>query len=219
MSKDLRKSREQRQRILQTVSEIVAKDTLGTITLDDIASKMGSSKGTIYYYFKSKGELLYHLHMYAADIAEDAVYPVLDDNTIPPRERLERMIYTHVLVICKHWQLWRCFWWDIGLKETPRDLARIVRRRNVEYLVKVADLVEQVNKTEGRTSAAPTTMARILFDLVHSASRWYKTNGSLSAEEVAALIVKCATDGLFPRPSTTSTPICDRTATAIGETD
>lgn len=88
MSKDLRKSREQRQRILEAASDVLADHSPGTITLEQIASRVGATKGMIYYYFRSRGELLYHLHMYAADIVEGAVYPILDDRTIPPRERL-----------------------------------------------------------------------------------------------------------------------------------
>lgn len=219
MSRDLRRSREQRQKILEAASEIIASDTTGTVTLDDIAAKMGSSKGKIYYYFQSRGELLYHLHMYAADLAEDAIFPVFDDATLSPAERLQQVIYTHVLVICRHWRLWRCLWWDVNLRETPQDLARIVKRRNKEYLVKVASLIEEVNKSSSWPDVKPITLARILFDLINSVSRWYKDIGPLSADEVAAMVVRSAIGGLLSKSETGSASPPDRGDTTVAKSN
>lgn len=200
MSKDLRRIKEQRERILEAASEIMARDASGKVTLEGIASEAGISTGTIYYYFKSKGELLYHLHMYSGDLVQDSVYPILTNKTIPPRERLEQAVRAHTMVVCQHWQIWRCFWWDLGLGETPPDLARIVRRRGRGYQKVLADLVTEVCQAEGWTTSEPEATARMIVDLIQSIPRWYKKGGRVTAEELADRVVKCAIDGFFDKP-------------------
>jgi len=196
MSRDLRRSREQRQRILEAASEIMARDPSEAVTLDDIASKMGSSKGIIYYYFKSKGEMLYHLRMYAYDLFEEAVYPIMDDASIPPKDRLERTIRAHIMVICDNWQLWRSLWRDVAI---PQEFTRVLSRRRTKYERKMTELIEEVMAAEGWTCLEPKTVTRIITGLVNSISRWYKKSGRFSAEEVADLAVKCALYGPFDR--------------------
>lgn len=200
MSKDLRRSKVQRERILRAVSEIVARDTTGKIKLQDIATQLGCSKGIIYYYFKSKGELLYHMHTYAQDLVDDVVIPVLTDTSLPPRVRLERTIRAYAEVICANWQIWRCFWWDVNLRETPRDLSRIVQLRGLGHHKMLAELVDEVCEAEGWSCTSSETTARMMTDLVQSVSRWYVKGGRVSAEELTNRIVKCCMEGFFDKP-------------------
>ena len=196
MSKDLRRNREQRQRIFEAIAKVMAKDGSGAVTMDSIASKMGGSKGTIYYYFKSKGDMLYQMQMYAYDLVQEAVYPILDDRSIPPRQRLERVVYTHMLVACENWRLWRAMWMDMAI---PQELARVLSRRRKRYEGKMTELVEQVLAAEGWSCIEPRAVSRVIIGLLDSISRWYRKGGHLSSEEVAALATRCVFDGPFEK--------------------
>lgn len=50
-----------REQILETANLIINKQGLKELTLAKIASEMGISKGTLYYYYKSKTDLLFDL--------------------------------------------------------------------------------------------------------------------------------------------------------------
>ncbi|MGQ9677598.1 MAG: TetR/AcrR family transcriptional regulator [Chloroflexota bacterium] len=194
MSKDLRRNREQRQKVFEAIAKVISSQGPGIVTMDNIAAKMGGSKGTIYYYFKSKGDMLYQMQMYAYDLVHEAVYPILDDKTIPPRERLERTIYSQALVMCNNWQLWRAMWMDVAI---PHELNRVLKRRRTYYERRLTELVEEVIQTEGWRCIEPKTVARVITGLLDSISRWYKKGGRFSAEEIAALAVKSALYGPF----------------------
>lgn len=197
MSKDLRRGKEQRQRIMEAASEIIAKDSAGVMTLQDIAAKIGTSKGMIYYYFKSKGELLYYLYMYAADLVEDAVFPIVNDKSKSPQERLKQVIYTQVNLMCSHWQIWRCFWWDVGLRQTPPDLTRIVRRRMKTHREMLANLVEEINRTEGKSGDDPSTTGRMIGDFMDMLLRWYRTGSHTTPDDMANLAMRYVFNGFF----------------------
>lgn len=196
MSKDLRRNKEQRQKIFEAIAKVMAREGSGALTMDSIASRLGGSKGTIYYYFKSKGDMLYQMQMYGYDLVTEAVYPILDNTTIPPRERLEQAIYTQMLVTCENWRLWRAMWADVDI---PRPLLKALRRRRTMYEKKVTVLVEEVLETEGWDCIEPKTVTRLMIGLVDSISRWYRKGGLFSSKEVAALAAKCALYGPFER--------------------
>ncbi|MGR3758543.1 TetR/AcrR family transcriptional regulator [Roseobacteraceae bacterium NS-SX3] len=76
--------------------------TLGAdaASIDDIAGRLGSTKGRIYHHFPSKGALLAAVQLRAARFVYQAVQPVID-TSLPPGECLHRMARTHVLEVLR----------------------------------------------------------------------------------------------------------------------
>jgi AcrR family transcriptional regulator len=74
--------------------------TLGVdvASIDDIARRLGATKGRIYHHFPSKGALLSAVRMRAVMFTFDAVLPVIDD-TKPPAENFRNMAYHHILAL------------------------------------------------------------------------------------------------------------------------
>lgn len=71
--------------------------TLGAdaASIDDIAGRLGSTKGRIYHHFPSKGALLAAVQLRAARFTFQAVQPVIRPGA-EPAENLLRMARTHV---------------------------------------------------------------------------------------------------------------------------
>ena len=57
-----------REAILRSVAS-VAQFASSSLTIQDIASELGMTKGNLYYYFKDKREILYHCHMRSMEIS------------------------------------------------------------------------------------------------------------------------------------------------------
>lgn len=203
MSRNRARTKEQRERVLEAIAEIVARDDLKTITMDNIASRMGGSTGTIYYYFKSKGEMLYYAHMYGLDLVEAMVFPVLDDKTIPPTERLARAVHAHMKADCEHWQLWRLSWSDATMAQVPPELKSVLVRRRRRFVNRYAELVREALTPEMENSIEPLTVARMIVGLIGSVTDWYRPGGKLSANDMAQTVVRLIVDQLF-EPRTTS---------------
>lgn len=67
-------------------------------SIDDIAARLGSTKGRIYHHFPSKGALLAAVQLRAASFTHNAVGPVVDDS-LPALECLTNMSRTHVYAV------------------------------------------------------------------------------------------------------------------------
>jgi len=67
-------------------------------SIDDIAARLGSTKGRIYHHFPSKGALLAAVQLRAASFTHSAVEPVVDA-ALPALACLTNMSRTHVYTV------------------------------------------------------------------------------------------------------------------------
>ena len=56
-----RKSRGNREKIIQAAAKLIIEKGVANTSLADIADEVGISKGTLYYYYASKGELIFDI--------------------------------------------------------------------------------------------------------------------------------------------------------------
>ncbi|MGD9863611.1 MAG: TetR family transcriptional regulator [Pseudodonghicola sp.] len=64
-------------------------------SVDDIARRLGATKGRIYHHFASKGALLGAVRLRAPEFTRQAVTPVIDDS-LPPGQNFRNMARAHV---------------------------------------------------------------------------------------------------------------------------
>lgn len=199
MSKDPAKGERLRHKVYDAVVKTLLQRRSGSFTLDEIATKIGGSKGIIYYYFKSKGDLLYKLNNYYWDFIEESLNSFANDPDLDAREKLTRLIRGYVLVSCEHWQLSRALWSDIALGEVSAGQARSITRTRRNYIRYIAGLVEEITKKEDLEKVNPKVAALMIFGLAVYVSTWYKKSGSLSPEDVANYAVKMTFHGILSK--------------------
>ena|SRR6056297_1382795 len=56
-----RKSRSNREKIIQAAAKLIIEKGVANTSLADIADEVGISKGTLYYYYSSKGDLIFDI--------------------------------------------------------------------------------------------------------------------------------------------------------------
>ena len=199
MSKDPAKGEQLRQKVYDAVVKTLLKRRSGSFTLDEIAAQIGGSKGIIYYYFKSKGDLLYKLNLYFWGFIEDSLNSFVDNPNLSPRTKLTTLISNYVIASCEHWQLSSVLWSDIALGEVTIGQARSITRTRRDYIRYIASLIEEIIKEEQLEKVNSKVAALMIFGLIVYVSTWYKKGGSLSAEDVADYAVKMTFQGIISK--------------------
>lgn len=69
-------------------------------SVDDIARRLGATKGRIYHHFASKGALLGAVRLRAPEFTRQAVAPVIDAS-LPPAENFHNMARAHVRAVLR----------------------------------------------------------------------------------------------------------------------
>ena len=110
--------------ITRAAYEIIARNGYENITVQDIADRAGFSKGIVYYYFKSKDDVMVSLF--------DSIIAVIDSRfaevrrEVPdPRQQLENVIRISLDIVNEHIEFYRVimvFWTQIHHKQFMREV-------------------------------------------------------------------------------------------------
>jgi AcrR family transcriptional regulator len=189
MSKKTRLQAFMHQEIFTAAARAMEKSGFSMVTMDDVAREMGGSKGTIYYYFSSREELMSSMAMHCYKMVNDALQPIADNKALSAAEKLEQMVRTEVLVMCQNWLLNRALWtnaWWSGLDDKN---ARIIGKVRTTYVKYLAGLLSEIDK--GRDKKLNyETRARMIFYFIESVTGWFVGGGPVSAEHAADEAVK-----------------------------
>lgn len=197
MSKDPSKGEKLRCKVYDAVAKTLLKRRSDSFTLDEIAAQIGGSKGTLYYYFKSKGDILYKLNLHFWGFVQESVISFIDNPGLTAREKLSRLIRNYITVSCEHWQLSSALWNDVALREVNAIQAGSINKSRKEYIRYITMLVEETIKEEKLEPVNPKVVALMIFSQIVHVSTWYKKGGDLSAEEIADYAVKMVFRGIL----------------------
>lgn len=68
-------------------------------SIDVIASQIGATKGSVYYYYRSKTDLFFAVHKRAMVMNLKTQVPVACDDTLDPQAKLYRMAHLHAMLM------------------------------------------------------------------------------------------------------------------------
>lgn len=171
-----------RDEILASATHLFAERGYRAVTIDDIATNLGYTKSVIYYYFKSKNEILWQIitrifeSYYGKIIAER-------DRNLPPDQALARMVRQHALSVMEYPEWTAIF----NREETELDPTqkRQIRRMKREYDA-VFEAVYEAGVAQGLFRKMPPHVAiGGAMGMCNWLYVWYDEKGPLSAEEIA----------------------------------
>ncbi len=91
------KMAKKKQEILRSAAAVLVEKGYQGTTMEEISAKLLMTKGSMYYYFKNKDDLLYQCHLMIMEICLDGIEKVVDSDC-NPIEKLKRAIKEHILL-------------------------------------------------------------------------------------------------------------------------
>ncbi len=172
-------------------------------SMEDLASRLGLSKSSIYYHVESKEDLL----ALALDRALDGLFGIADEvkaSDGPAIQRLERLVRGSVSVLADRLPYVTLLLRARGNTATER--RALARRREFDQIV--ADLVAEAEQDgDIRPDVDPAITARMLFGRVNALVEWYRpAKRATSASDLADAVCAVAFDGLRIRRATSPEP-------------
>ena len=194
MSKAKNESASRERDIVATAARLFKEKGYRATTLEDIAAAVGMLKGSLYYYIRSKEELLY---LVVRDPIRE-VYSELEAIVaadLPFTEKIARAIANHMTVFHLHYPHIAVYLHDYrhlmdkleqNVIETPKQYQRLWD----------ALLRQGIDAGEIRDDVDVTMAGYALLGMCNWAYRWYNPSGRLSPQEVADVFTKIALQGL-----------------------
>jgi len=175
---------ERRDQILRSLASFVRHRRLASLTMRDIADRLGLVKGNLYYYFKNKQDILYHCHVKCIAISLAALDEVSAMN-LPPAEALRELLVKHIRNITED------AYGGVLLTDLE-SLTPAQRKRYVAMRDRFEDGVRKLIRggiAEGVFASQNVDLAGItVLGAINWIPKWYRPDGPMSSVEIAEKI-------------------------------
>lgn len=202
------KAPEVRNRILDVAAEAFMAQGFASTTLDDLAERVGATKGLIYYHFRSKFDVFLAVYEEGMRRVREHVEPHATSGG-SGRDRLAAMSRAHVLNLMTDLAYHHAVHQGVRAQESAelkirqRDALAALNelRRDYEHMFR---RVVAEGMTDGSLRELDESLAtRVLLSNLNAVDTWYRKREDQPAKEVEELadrIVDLLIGGLAPSP-------------------
>lgn len=172
-------------------------DTKGyhSTSVEDICNCVGITKGTIYYYIKSKEELLYDIHDRFITAAIERAKNVTENTEIKnAKDKLVAVIKAHVSIMYDFQKEIRVFFREMD-SLGPENFKIIDKKRDV-FRNEILNIIEEGVRNGEFRSVIPIVACFTVIGAVNWMYQWYHPDSKLSSDEIAQEIVGIVLNGL-----------------------
>lgn len=181
MSLRERKAAKKKEDILRSASLVISREGYHNATMEDIAAELLMTKGSLYYYFKSKEELLYRCHNLILSDAMKKMEEIFLQE-ISAKEKMEKAIKFHLEVAIREKEIF-----NLIVKPeqifSEEHLDEIIEKR-AKY-AEVFDRIIDEGVQKGEFSIEQKKMARmIILGAANWVQVWHSPEGTYSNEKI-----------------------------------
>lgn len=198
MSRSKKISPSKEQEIISVAAYLFKEKGYRATTLEDIAAAVGMLKGSLYYYIRSKDELLY---LVVRDPIRQA-YSKLDEivnSDAPVVAKIAQAVANHIESFHEHYPHIAVYLHDYH--HLMKQLQKNAIETPKHYQRLWAELLQQgVESGVLRNDLHVKITAYAVLGMCNWVYRWYNPNGALSAQEIAEIFTKLVLEGLTIAP-------------------
>lgn len=170
--------------ILRSAAKIVSKKGLQGATMEEIAAELLMTKGSLYYYFKNKDDLIYQCHELVLSTAIARLETYLHDD-MSSVEKLKKAIATHIEFAINEKEIFNMI---IKPQETFSEgfLNPILEIR--QHYAEIFDRIINEGIEKGEFNITEMKMARMMIlGAMNWIQQWYSPDGSRTKEEISEI--------------------------------
>jgi len=151
-------------------------------SMDDIAQAAGLTKPALYYYTRSKGELIYLIHDQLAEMLWQRLSQRRSDG-VPATDNLREVVYDTISVLESHPGHMRVFFENF--RDLPEDYRQEVSKKRDRYYGAVLELIHDGVKSGDLETDDPRLTALAFHGMANWSYQWYRANGRVGLQEIA----------------------------------
>jgi len=179
--------------IIKSAAKAFGQKGFHAATIEDITNELKMTKGSLYYYFSTKEELLYNAHLLSL---EKVLHNILKINATddPPDIKLTAAISKHLKVFATDFEGAFLLQYEFHLPD--EYLEKIIAMRD-NYQNNFIQIIEEGIQA-GIFKARNARMAAfIILGSINWFLRWYSSKGSWSVDEISASYIDLFSNGLL----------------------
>jgi AcrR family transcriptional regulator len=185
-----------RQAALTTAARTYNRRGFHETTLADIAEALNISKPTLYYYFKSKDEILFECHRLGIEAITDGDAPMPATGSSTGRERLREFLRRYVRMVVSDFGTCLVLTGTTALQPENRT-AVIAGRRQIDTMLR--GILDEGIRDGSLEGADPKLTAMFIFGAMNWIPHWFHADGALSVDELSTRLIDFVERAVAPR--------------------
>jgi AcrR family transcriptional regulator len=182
--------------ILSAAARVFAEQGYDRSSIREVAEAAGVSVPGLYYYVRSKEELLYQIQLHAFGSLVER-FNRESRGVEAPEARLELLIRNHLdrflndlseLAVCAR-----------EIDRLKGDFQAQIEALRREYFAIAVRIFAELGRKHGPLNVDPRTAALAMFGSINWAFTWYRPGVGPSAPSVASDFVRLSLEGVLPR--------------------
>ncbi len=178
-----------------TAARLFARKGFHATRMQDIADELGMQKGSLYYYFNSKDELLRELVTGSVQEAQSSLQTILDSDH-SPAQKLASAIDEHLRILQQNADLHLINAQEILMsldEETAVTTNTLLK--NYENIW-ASILQEGIDAGDFRPDLDRKIVIKALLGLCNSTLTWFEPTGRLTSQQIADIFTNLIINGL-----------------------
>ncbi|RHW38321.1 TetR/AcrR family transcriptional regulator [Lysinibacillus yapensis] len=176
-----KKMRKKKEDILLSAIKVVNKKGPNGATMEDIAAELLMTKGSLYYYFKNKEDIIFQCHEMVLTEATSDIVDCQNGNGTN-EEKLLNMIKTHIRYAIEKKEIFNMMI-KPGEMFTEVQLNQILHMRN-EYALKFDETIVKGIASGEFVSEDPVLTRMMILGAMNWIQQWYRPNGKKTINEI-----------------------------------
>ncbi|WP_077617644.1 TetR/AcrR family transcriptional regulator [Bacillus sinesaloumensis] len=164
-------------------------------SIQDIVDALGVTKGTFYYYFSSKEELLKDIQLgYINELLEEQE-EIIAKKDINCKTKLFEILYLLLRNIDKNGASAKVFFREM-INLSDQYLAQIIPKRD-QFRINIQEVLQEgKNRGEFRSDLSIDITTFGILGMVNWSYQWFNPTGTLSEQEVANIYIDMILNGI-----------------------
>jgi AcrR family transcriptional regulator len=161
-------------------------------TLQDLTSSFGVSRPSIYYYYKSKMEILSELHSKGFNEANSNFDKILTSD-LPIKEKFKKILEVHTRTLANDTELHKIFYLDE--MEMPSKLRKEISNRRRGYSDRIVEVYKKGIEEGIFKKIDPKMAVYLLLGACNWVTMWYSPKKQIEPEQIVESLMVILSEG------------------------
>lgn len=182
-------------KIISTSILLFEKKGFSDTSIQDIVDALGVTKGTFYYYFSSKEELLKDIHLQYIDDLLKRQAVILADQGSSCRGKIEEIIHLLISDIKSQGPSARVFFRE--MRHLNEDNVIRLKKKRAEFRLEIEKLIQEgMEKGELKPNLKADLVAFGILGVTNWSYQWYHPEGKVTDQELSAIFTDMILNGI-----------------------
>lgn len=183
--------------IRQVVARLFAEKGYHGTSMREIGRVLGMNQSSLYHYYKSKEDILFHIMDEAMDEALTILKEVCTSD-LSPEEKLNRVLAFYTRYYAGDQESLTLLVNEMNALNTRSH--RILLKKQRQYVHLIRSILEELSEQKMMKPIDPTLATFAFFGMVHYTIKWYCKEGPIGPDELANFFVEIFTRGILVSP-------------------